>query len=190
MAEKKKAGARAAGISDSAVRAKTGKGWDEWFQALDAAGANKLDHTSIARLLREKHGVSSWWNQMVAVGYEQARGLRRKNERPDGYSLSASRTLDAPLAAVFGAWNDPRRRAKWIDADGMVMRKATSGKSMRITWGDGTNVDVYFYDKGAGRSQVSVQHSKLKDARSVARLKTDWGRKLDRLRSMLESKVK
>ena len=32
-----------AGISDEAVRAKTGRTWGEWFAILDGAGARKLE---------------------------------------------------------------------------------------------------------------------------------------------------
>ena len=64
------------GMSDAAVKAKTGKDWAGWFGALDKAGAANLNHPQIARLLHEKHGVAGWWSQMVTVEYELARGLR------------------------------------------------------------------------------------------------------------------
>lgn len=66
------------GISDDAVRAKTGKTWAEWFSILDSAAAAKKKHVEIARFLRKKQRCASWWSQMVTVGYERARGLREK----------------------------------------------------------------------------------------------------------------
>ena len=42
---------KVAGISSTAVEAKTGKGWDAWFRLLDKRGARKLKHTAIAALL-------------------------------------------------------------------------------------------------------------------------------------------
>jgi hypothetical protein len=42
MAEQ--ANAKAAGISDAAVQAKTGKTWTEWFAILDQAGAAAWPH--------------------------------------------------------------------------------------------------------------------------------------------------
>jgi hypothetical protein len=62
--------------SDETLLAKTKKGWAAWFFALDTAGAAKLDHAAIVRLLAERHGVASAWSQMIAVEYERARGLR------------------------------------------------------------------------------------------------------------------
>lgn len=72
MAEK--AGTRR--ISDEAVRAKTGKDWEEWFRVLDAWGASESGHTASAKYLRDEHGVSAWWAQAVTIRYEYERGLR------------------------------------------------------------------------------------------------------------------
>lgn len=69
---------KAAGISDRAVHTKTGKRWDEWFAILDEAGAKKWSHSQIAAYLYDSLEVPAWWNQMVAVAYEQERGLRPK----------------------------------------------------------------------------------------------------------------
>ena len=63
-------------ISEDAVRAKTGKGWDEWFEILDAFGVAERGHTAAARHLREEHGVSGWWAQAVTGRYEHERDLR------------------------------------------------------------------------------------------------------------------
>ena len=82
---------RLAGIGSAAVEAKTGKTWEQWLVVLDKAGARTRSHARIAAFLRERQRLPSWWCQMVAVGYEQARGLRAKHERPDGYAVSVSR---------------------------------------------------------------------------------------------------
>ena len=74
MAEKR-TGSRA--ISDETVRAKTGKGWDEWFSILDTWGMQEQGHTLTAKHLRENHGLSGWWAQTVTVRYEWERGLRK-----------------------------------------------------------------------------------------------------------------
>jgi len=60
-------------MSNAAVKAKTGKDRAGWFGAFDKAGAAQLDHPAIARFLSEKHGVPSWWCQMVTVEYERSR---------------------------------------------------------------------------------------------------------------------
>ena len=58
------------------------------------------------------------------------------------------------------------------------MRKATPEKSMRITWEDGTSVEVYFAAKGEKKSQVAIQHRKLAGKADVAKAKAYWGERL------------
>ena len=58
--------------------------------------------------------------------------------------------------------------------DAVTVKKATRGKSMRLTWSDGTPVDVYFWQKGARKSQVQLQHRELASAREATRVRADW----------------
>jgi len=84
--------------------------------------------------------------------------------------------------------NDSKTRAKWLKEPGIVVRKATTDKSMRITWADGrTNVEISFSPKGEGKSQITIQHNKLSDAQGGERMKAYWGDKLDALKALLES---
>ena len=99
-------------MSDDAVKAKTGKTWKQWFAILDRAGAKKMSHQEIVKFLNSEHEVGPWWQQMVTVTYEQQSGLRKAHQRPDGYQISVSRTLNAPLRSVYQAFANekPRRR--------------------------------------------------------------------------------
>ncbi|MSQ32299.1 MAG: hypothetical protein EXR59_03555 [Dehalococcoidia bacterium] len=90
-------------MSDSALKAKIGKVWSEWFAILDKAAAAKMDHKSITSYLSEKQKVPDWWCQMVTVTYEQARGKRELYQTTHGYQASASKTLAAPLSAIYEA---------------------------------------------------------------------------------------
>lgn len=173
-------------MSDEAVKAKTGKTWSEWFKLLDAAGAKKMTHQEIVGFLSQKHGVGSWWQQMVAVTYEQARGLRDKHQKPEGFEISVSRTIEAPVAKAFKAWTDEKVRKQWLPAN-LEIRKATPNKSLRITWEGGkTSVAASFLAKGSGKSQIVAQHSKIPDAKAAAKMKKFWSEALDRLKKMLE----
>jgi uncharacterized protein YndB with AHSA1/START domain len=179
---------RAAGISDEAVKARTGKTWKEWFALLDAAGARKLDHKGIVACLGKNSRMSGWWQQMVTVAYEQARGKRRKHEKPEGFEISASKTVAVPVAELFRAWNDARTRARWLSDRGLVIRKATPSKFMRLTWVDGkSRLDVNFYAKGARKSQASLQHGRLPNARAAENMKDFWQKELQRLKTLLEA---
>lgn len=170
-------------MSDEAVSVKTGKSWREWFSLLDMAGARKMAHRQIAELLSSKHGVPPWWSQMVTVTYEQAKGLREKHERPEGYQISVSRTLATPLATLYKSFANEKIRMSWLEEEGLAVRKATANKSMRVTWNDGkTGLEINFYSKGTKKSQVVVQHNKLANAKAAAKMKTYWAKALDRLK--------
>lgn len=174
-------------MSDEAVKTKTGKTWKEWFATLDRAGAKKMTHQEIASFLHTRHGVPPWWTQMVTVTYEQHAGLRDKHQRPDGYQISVSRTINVPLSKLYKAVATEKSRSAWLEEEGLVVRNATANKTMRVTWSDGKqNLEFYFYPKGDVKTQIVVQHSKIADAKNAAKLKTYWSTALDRLRQSLE----
>ena len=172
-------------MSDEAVESKTGKNWNRWFKHLDAAGAKKMSHQEIVAHLSEKHGVRPWWTQMVAVTYEQARGLRDKHEKPSGYEISISRTIETPISKAYKAWTDEKTRKSWL-ASKLSIRKATANKTLRITWEDETSLAIAFLAKGKNKTQIVAQHSKLKDAKAATRMKSFWSKTLDRLKALLE----
>lgn len=174
-------------IGDEALAAKTGRTWTQWLAALDADGCRAMDHKSIARHVHDRYAVGDWWAQMVTVGYERLAGLRARHQKSDGFAASASRTIAADLASLYKAWSDPRSRRRWLSDERLTIRTAAADKSMRLTWSDGrTHVDVNFYAKGPGKSQVAVQHRKLASARDVEKIKKMWGERLDSLKAVLE----
>jgi uncharacterized protein YndB with AHSA1/START domain len=174
-------------ISDEAVKAKTGKNWKEWFAILDKAGASKLSHQDIVKYLHTKQGVGPWWQQMVTVAYERARGLRELYEKPKGFEISVSRTIKTPLAKLYKAFATEKIRETWLGEDGLTIRKSTPNKTLRVTWSDGkSSLEISFVAKDDSKSQVVVQHGKLADAKISAKMKRFWGAALDRLRASLE----
>jgi hypothetical protein len=170
-----------AGITSEAVEARTGKSWEKWLRLLDQAGAAQLPHKEIAALLARDFGVGPWWRQMVAVGYEQARGLRVPHQQGKTFTANVSRTLDAAPADAWAAWQEPARTG-WLGKAKMTVRKATPEKSMRITWGDGTHVEVRFYAKSPEKTLVGVEHSKLADEAAVAKSKQFWTAAINRMK--------
>lgn len=86
--------ARLAGRSDAILKEKTGCGWERWVKALDQAKAYTWSHPEIAKHVREKYTVPSWWAQTVTVGYERIKGLRAVGQRRDASPLAAGRRAD------------------------------------------------------------------------------------------------
>jgi hypothetical protein len=75
---------------------------------------------------------------------------------------------------------------KWLADDRFLISKATAGKSIRARWGRGTSrIDVYFYEKGDGKSQVNVQHNQIETAQAAEQMKAYWGKKLGELEAAL-----
>lgn len=180
-----------AGMSDEAVRSKTGLTWPDWVAALDAHDAATLSHAEIVRRLTADYpDVSDWWAQMITVGYERLRGLREPGQRRDGtYRAGRSKTLAVPVSRVYRAFADAAERARWLGDVELEIRTAKEDRSMRITWPDGTSVSVSFASKGASTSRVSVEHEKLPDADAAAAAKSFWGARLAALVERLEAEA-
>jgi len=175
-----------AGMSDGSIAAKTGRTWREWVRALDDDNAAALPHREIARLVHEKHGIGEWWAQTVTVGFERIKGLRERGQRRDGtFEANKSRTFSVPVHTLYKAWSGAAARCRWLDDVKPTVRTATPPKSMRLQWPDGTLVLVGFTAKGAGKSSVSVSHTKLRDKAASQQAKTYWTERLNALASVV-----
>jgi uncharacterized protein YndB with AHSA1/START domain len=174
------------GVSNEAVKKATGRTWDQWFRLLDQAGAANMPHKAIAALIGDRFGVpGEWWAQMVTVAYEQARDLRQAQQRSQGYAATVSRTISASIDQLYEAWFG-NALARWLPDTKFTVSQALPEKSMRITWPDGTHVDVEFHEQGEGKATVSVQHAALPSKDAVESAKALWNESLERLKSMLE----
>jgi len=174
-------------VADEKVASATGRGWQAWFEALDDWGAASRSHTEIARWLREEQGVENWYSQSIAVGYERARGLRAPGERPDGFAVGASKTIAVPVERLFAAFADEALRARWLPGAELRLRTATSPRTARYDWEDGsTRVNVGFVDAGEAKSRVGLSHERLPDADAADEMKAWWRARLTALKSQLE----
>lgn len=178
--------AKLAGMSDAAIKAKTGCDWKRWVGALDHVKAHTWPHRKIAEYVREEFGVGPWWTQAVAVGYERIRGLREIGQRRSGaFEASKSRTFAVPVAELFDAFAEPRKRSRWLRGVALTVRKATPHRSVRISWPDGSSVSVWLVAKGAGKSSAAVQHEKLPDRATADRMRAFWAERLEVLGKVL-----
>ena len=179
--------ARLAGMSDAAVKAATGCTWPRWVKALDYVEAHTWPHRTIAEYVHEKFKVPDWWAQTVTVGYERIRGLREIGQRRGGsFEATKSRTFRVPVTRLFAAFAQTRPRARWLPGVKATVRKATPHRSVRITWVDGTSVEVWLTAKGEGRSSAQVAHRRLPSRESAVRTKAYWSERLDALEAMLK----
>jgi len=196
-------------ISDEAVRAKTGKFWDQWFRILDRWGATSKGRPATAKHLAERHGTGPWWSQMITARYERERGLRGKQERPRGHEIRVSRVIAAPARRVFECWLTPADLSEWFTSGARVNarvggryknRDGDQGeflairpdRRIRFTWENpghatGTEVDVAIAARGRGKVTTTLTHSKLASRRDAEMMKEAWSWALDSLRSYVET---
>ncbi len=176
-----------AGMSDAAVRTKTGRTWAQWVTTLDKERAWEWSHRDIATHLVEHHqGVSFWWGQTITVGYERIRGLRDVGQRRGGtYDANKTRTFAVDLETLYRMFADARRRRRWLSEGLTKIRTSRVNTSMRLDWDDGTRVMLHFTGKGPTKSSVSIQHSMLPDKASAEAAKAAWHERLNNLRDVL-----
>ena len=175
--------------SDDSIRERTGRGWEEWFDLLDEWGAAEKSHRDIARWVADQLGVEPlvWNAQAITGSYERARGGRAIGQHPDGFRVSASKTVRVPVERLFDAFVDDGRRATWLPDADLRERTASRPKTARFDWGDdGTRLHLTFTPKGEDRSTVSLSHERLPDATARERMKSYWQERLGALGEELE----
>jgi hypothetical protein len=134
----------------------------------------------------KSYKTGDWWAQAVTVGYERIKGLRDIGQRRGGaYEANKSKTIAAPAPAVYRAFADSRVRRKWLPGVNVTIRKSTPGKSARMTWEDGTSVEVWLTPKGA-RTATAITHTKLAGKEDAERRKLYWAEKLRALAAAVE----
>lgn len=175
-------------MSDDAVQAKTGKTWSEWFKILDNANGTKMNHKEIVAYLKDNFRLGSWWQQMVTVTYEQERGMRKVHEKQEGFQISKSKTFNAPVSKLYRAWINENTRRNWLKDSSFIIRTKNPNKNIRFTWIDNsTSVEVAFYSKENAKTQVTIQHSKLKNLTAAERMKKYWSDNLKKLNQLIQN---
>lgn len=177
--------AEVSGTSDEAVTRATGKPWQEWMSLLDAAGGREMNHKQLVAQLVTA-GAGPWWQQQIAVAYENSRGLRARHEMVDGYQISRSRTMPVSAERLYDAWLNEEARRRWLPDADFTVRKTTAPKSIRLAWADGSRVDVALTTKGPEKTTLIVQHNKLPDADAAERMKAYWAAALENLEATIE----
>ena len=176
--------------SDETIRERTGRGWEEWFDLLDEAGAADMTHREIARWLAERAGRHPLaWNVQAVVGsYERARRGRQVGEHEDGFTVTASKTVAVPVERLYAAFVDAGLRERWLPDGELRERTTIEPRSARFDWGDGaTRVHVAFAAKGEAKSTAALSHERLPDGAEAERMKAFWRERVAGLKEVLEA---
>ena len=144
---------RYSGLSGESVAKATGRDWDAWLAFLDDLGAQEMDHKEIVALIAGPGELASgWWQQSVAVGYEQARGLRVVGQTSaGGFQIGVQMTLPVSTGEAWDVMMEGPGRDVWLGtADDIEFRKGeryrtsegvsgevrsiVPGERVRLTW--------------------------------------------------------
>ena len=196
------------GVSDSAVAAATGKTWDEWIDFLDGLGAAELDHKGIVALTAGPGGLANgWWQQSVAVGYEQAKGLRVVGQTSGAdFQIGVQKTLPLPLEDTWallvggpgrGLWLGSleslefRKGQKYRTEEGYEgeVRSCVPGERLRLTWSHPdlertSTVQLYLAPSGRGTS-VRFHQERLSSLEERELMRDHWRRVLEDLAGLI-----
>jgi uncharacterized protein YndB with AHSA1/START domain len=196
-------------ISSESVRVATGRGWEDWLEALDAAGAADWDHKEIVAYLEREHPEvgSGWWRQSITVGYEQARGKRVVGETVDaGFQVGVQRSLAATAAEAWELitsrpelWLGERVSVAFDEgeqyevppgngapgASGEV-RVVKPGDRLRMTWQpEGwpapATLQLTLSESGSGKTAIHAHLEKLPHADAREAMRTRWREALERI---------
>ena len=166
----------------AALERAAGRSWADWVRVFEAAGADRLDHTAIARLALAEmpHGLENpeWWAQAASVAYEQHAGIRVPGQSSRGtFRVSASRTIGLDRDAAIEAW---------IAAHGEVSEHLghvigeprPSRTEKRSFWRFGLEgagrVEVSATPKGEDRVVLAVTHDGLPDGERIEEWRSHW----------------
>ena len=175
------------GVSGAAVHRATVRDWDEWLALLDDWGATQRTHAEIARYLSDNYEISGWWAQSVTVGYERMRGMRDVHERPDGFSVSASKTFPVAVERLFVALTEESERTRWLHGVELQQRTSKPCSSARFDVLPGeTRLSVTFVSRGPDKSVVQLQQERLVSAAAAEDWRVIWKSQLTALATYLD----
>jgi uncharacterized protein YndB with AHSA1/START domain len=92
--------------------------------------------------------------------------------------------MGLPIGPIYKAWVNEKTRKKWLPSK-FEVTTATKDKSIRIKWNERERVEVMFYSKGVGKSQMTIQHRRLAEAGAVEKMRDCWKGAVQRLEKIL-----
>lgn len=148
-------------VTDEAVTAATGRGWDDWVAVVEADPVADAGHTAVAAWLRDQHDLDPWWSQTVTGGWERIRGRRLPGQMPNGtFAVSRSRTLDVDRDELHAALVHEDGLAVLFPTVDVALRSRPTTKAPRLALPEGVAI-VGLDERRDGRVRVGVRHQGL-----------------------------
>ena len=174
---------------EDTIRRRTGRGWQEWFDLLDAWGAAVRPHREIARHVAQLLGVDrlAWNAQAVAVSYGRVRGGRAAGQRAGGFAVTASRTVGVAGEQLHEPFAGDTRRGCWSPEDGLRRRPGAPLRSVRFDAPGPTCATATFEARGEAKSTVVLEHGRIEECDQAEATRTLWRERLTELKAQLEA---
>lgn len=201
-----------AGVTDAAVEAATGEDWDEWLAHLDDHDAMESDHRKIVETLADAGVDNPWWQQQIAVGYEQERGMREIGVTADsGFEIGVQRTLPISQERLWELLLSPEGCRLWLGdvptvefepdityvaSDGIKgeLRTLKRGTRLRLTWqpqdwdADSTlQITLACPRNSAEKTVLRFHQERLADRDTREAMREHWRDVLDRLEDHVDA---
>lgn len=161
--------------SNEVIRERTGRGWDEWRDLIEAWPGHEQGHTAVATWLQEEHDVDGWWAQSVTVGWERITGRRLPGQMADGtFTANRSATVTVDVDALREMLLDDGGRADLFPGLDPELRSRPTSKTLRIGLVQGV-AEISMEPKDDGRVTVTVAHTKLSSPEDITHWKAYWG---------------
>ena len=113
--------------------------------------------------------------------------IKEREKKKNGFEIIESKIFNFSIKQLYNSWIIDKVREKWLKKEKIIIRKSTENKSARITRSDNeTSLRVDFYPKGENKSQVAVQHLKIKDSTNAFKMKEHWKLALDKLKAAID----
>lgn len=198
-------------VTDAACKAATGRTFKQWHAMFDELGGPSVGRRNLTRFMYDDHKVADWWwCTTTVVEYEKLKGQPNKKDGLfEGYGICVTKSIAAPLDALWEAWTDNAKLSKWFgagtkadvkdggsysnkDGDTGKYLRVRAGKDLRFSWenpviSSPTLVDVVPTEKGAGKSHVMLNHTRIQQRAEADGLRVGWTTAFDALKKLLES---
>lgn len=191
-------------VNDESCQQATGHPLAHWFARIESSGFASKRREAIQVLYDDLgRGKDTWWATTLWVEYERARGIVKKDGRPEGYNICCTKGFKAAPAELFPHFATEAALSAWVSQwsgaieDGAPFRcGACSGvvgrirpdKDIRLTWespGYGpSEVEVQFNVMG-GKTTINIFHKRLATRDEADGLRRAWGEALDRLKARI-----
>jgi len=184
-------------VSAKSVHKHTKKNWKQWVSLLIKAGAEIWSYQQIVAFLKEKHGLTPWWQQGVALGFEIATGRRSVGQDSKGkYMVTATKSISRSAIDVWDFLISEKGQEIWLQSyvpitfspqitfetkDGFFGEIRTIAKQRRIRlfwqdplWTQHTVLEAMVVKKAGAKCILVFNHTGIQDLKEKSRLKDRW----------------